>query len=96
MNSLDGLEYEFSIALKRDGHVFVMFFNARFRFSELKTFLASISKTHRFRCIHLLACGSNVFVLDRAGRSMRSVFAIFYLNRLLSEMFLNISPVICS
>ena len=44
-NSLDGLEWEFLIAVKRKGQVFSMFLNASFRFSELKAFSASISKT---------------------------------------------------
>ena len=44
-NSLDGLEYEFLIAVKRDGHVFSKFFKASFGFSELNAFPASISET---------------------------------------------------
>ena len=43
-NSLDGLEYEFLIAVKRDGQVVLMFFNASFPFGELKAFLASTRK----------------------------------------------------
>ena len=41
--SLDGLEYELSIAGSIEGHTFAMFFKARFRFWELNEFSASIS-----------------------------------------------------
>ena len=44
-NSLYGLEQELLIAVKREGQVFLMFFNASFRFSELKALSASISST---------------------------------------------------
>ena len=41
--SLDGLEYEFCIAGSIEGHIFAMFFKARFRFRWLNAFSASIS-----------------------------------------------------
>ena len=41
--SLNGLEYQFCIAGSIEGHIFAMFFKARFRFRELNTFSASIS-----------------------------------------------------
>ena len=44
-NRLDGLDWEFLIAVKREGQVFSMFFNDSFRFSELNAFLTSIGKT---------------------------------------------------
>ena len=42
-DSLDGLVYEFCIAGRIDGHIFSMFFKARFRFRMLNAFSASIS-----------------------------------------------------
>ena len=41
---IDGWVYEFLIAVKIDGQVFSIFFKTGFRFSDLKAFLASISK----------------------------------------------------
>ena len=44
MKSLDGFECEFSLAGSTQGHIFAMFFQARFRLWELNAFFASISK----------------------------------------------------
>ena len=43
MKSLDGIEYQFSIACSIEGHIFAKFFRAKFRFRELNAFSTSIS-----------------------------------------------------
>ena len=42
LKSLDGLEYEFCMSGRIDGHIFAMFFKARFQFRELSAFSVSI------------------------------------------------------